>query len=228
MKMINITTQIERILEDYPEAKKIGSFKIEVQIFPKVTLIIDLKKYPKKPKITLPKNILRVIKDYEPLIPVLRNWEKENPPLISLIITALKNCIEMTAGVKVHFLDKTIKDICFMAKSSFPNEMFCLLRTINGVLAEYVIAPGSESSALSAIFFPTRLGQDNTLIASCHSHPTPNNHPSKADLHTFRKFPVNIIIGAPYNFSTLGVYNLQGNPIPFEIHTFNLFENDNF
>ena len=224
MNMFAKKTQIDKILEDYPETMIIDSNNLKIQLFPKAPLTINLNRYPKKPKLTLPKKIQRILGDTETFIPSFRHWDNSTPPLISLIITALKYSIEMVAGIKVHFLDKIVKDISYMARTSFPKETFCLLRIINGVLAEYIIAPGSESSEISAIFFPTRLGNDRTLIASCHSHPTPNNKPSRADLHTFRKFPVNIIIGAPYNFSTLGVYNLQGEPIPFEIHTFDLFE----
>ena len=227
MKMLTKKSQIDKILELYPETMMIDSNNLKIPIFPKASLSINLNKYPKKPKLTLPKKIQRILVDSETYIPTFRHWDKTNPPLISIIITALKYSIEMVAGIKVHFLDKIVKDISYMARTSFPKETFCLLRIINGVLAEYVIAPGSESSVISAIFFPTRLGHDHTLIASCHSHPTSNNRPSRADLHTFRKFPVNIIIGAPYNFSTLGVYNLQGEQIPFEIHAFDLFEQKN-
>ena len=226
--MLAKETQIDKILEFYPETMMIDSSILEIPLFPKASLKINLSKYPKKPKLTLPKKIQRILGDSETYIPTFRHWNKTNPPLISIIITALKYTIEMVAGIKVHFLDKIVKDISYMARTSFPKETFCLLRTINGVLAEYVLAPGSESSEISAIFFPTRLGHDHSLIASCHSHPTPNNRPSRADLHTFRKFPVNIIIGAPFNFSTLGVYNLQGEPIPFEIHAFDLFGSNNF
>ena len=224
--MLTKETQIEKILESYPETMVIDSNNLKIQLFPKASLTINLNRYPKKPKMTLPKKIQRILGDYENFIPSLRNWDKSNPPLLALIITALKYSIEMVGGIKVHFLDETIKDICYMARSSYPKEMFCILRIINGILAEFIIAPGSESSETSAIFIPQRLGHDNTLIASCHSHPSNNNRPSSTDLHTFRKFSVNIIVGAPYNVSSLGVYNIQGLPIPFEIHAFNLIESN--
>ena len=225
--MLTKEIQIEKILENYPETIIIDSNKLKIPLFPKASLTINLNRYPKKPKMTLPKKIQRVLGDHEAFIPSFRHWDKLNPSLIHLIITALKYSIEMVAGLKVHLLDKTIKDICYMAKSSYPKEMFCILRIINGVLAEFVIAPGSEASEISAIYYPTRLGHDNTLIASCHSHPSKNVKASASDLHTFRKFSVNIIIGAPYNVSNLGVYNLQGQPIPFEIHAFDIFEQKN-
>jgi proteasome lid subunit RPN8/RPN11 len=225
--MITKKNQIDEILEFYPETIIIDSNNLKIQLFPKASLTINLNRYPKKPKMTLPKKIQRVLGDYETFIPSFRYWDKLNPPLIHLIITSLKYSIEMIAGLKVHFLDKTIKDICYMAKSSYPKEMFCILRIINGVLSEFVIAPGSEASEISTVFFPSRLGHDNTLIASCHSHPSNNFKPSSTDLRTFRKFSVNIIVGTPYNISSLGAYNLQGHPIPFEIHPFDLFESKN-
>ena len=227
MKMLTKKNQIDKILEIYTETLIINDNKLKIPLFPKATLTITFNRYPKKPKMKLPKKIQRILGDYENFIPSLRNWDKSNPPVLSLIITALKYSIEMVGGIKVHFLDETIKDICYMARSSYPKEMFCILRIINGILSEFVMAPGSESSETSAIFIPQRLGHDNTLIASCHSHPSNNNRPSSTDLHTFRKFSVNIIVGAPYNVSSLGVYNIQGLPIPFEIHAFNLIESQN-
>ena len=222
--MLKKENQIENILENYPDTIIIDSNNLKIQLFPKAPLTINLNRYPKKPKLTLPKKIQRVLGDAETFIPAFRHWDKIDPPMISKIITTLKFSIEMVAGIKVHFLDKLINDICYMARSAYPKEIFCLLRVINGVIAEFVIAPGSESSEISTIFFPQRLGHDNSIVATCHSHPTKNNKPSAPDLHTFRKYSVNVIIGAPYNVSSLGVYNLQGHPIPFEIHAFDLFE----
>jgi len=225
--MLTKKNQIDKILEKFPETKIIDSNNLKIQLFPKASLTINLNRYPKKPKMALPKKIQRILGDFEAFIPFLRYWDNSNPPLLSLVITALKQSIEMVAGLKIHFLDKTIKDISYMAKNSHPKEAFCLLRVINGVLAEFIIAPGSESSEISTIFFPNRLKHDNTIAASCHSHPNNNNKPSSLDLQTFRKFSVNIIIAAPYNVSTLGVYNRLGHPIPFEIHAFDLFEIEN-
>ncbi|MHA1473606.1 MAG: hypothetical protein ACTSPA_03015 [Promethearchaeota archaeon] len=225
--MLTIKNQIDKILEIYTETLIINDNKLKIPLFPKATLTITFNRYPKKPKMTLPKKIQRILGDFETFIPSLRHWDKLNPPPLSLIITALKYCIEMVAGIKVHFLDKSIKDICYMAKSFYPKEMFCLLRIINGVLAEFIMAPGSESSETSTVFLPNRMGIDNTIIASCHSHPSKNVKPSATDLLTFRNFSVNIIIGAPYDVSNMGVYNLQGQPIPFEIHVFDLLESKN-
>ncbi|QEE15077.1 Mov34/MPN/PAD-1 family protein [Promethearchaeum syntrophicum] len=225
--MLTIKYQIDKILEKFPETTIIDSNNLTISLFPKASLTINLNRYPKKPKMTLPKKIQRILGDFEAFIPLLRNWDKSNPPLLSLVIGALKQSIEMIAGLKVHFLDKTIKDISYLSKNFHPKEAFCLLRVINGSLAEFIIAPGSESSEVSTIFLPHRMRHDNTLVASCHSHPNKNNNPSSTDLHTFRKFSVNIIMANPYNVSSLGVYNRLGNPIPFEIHAFDLFEIEN-
>jgi hypothetical protein len=48
---------------------------------------------------------------------------------------------------------------------------------------------------------------------------TPNgsNHWSQADLSTFKQKPVNIILGHPYAYSSIAVYNQIRDPIEFEI-----------
>ncbi|MCF2139267.1 MAG: Mov34/MPN/PAD-1 family protein [Candidatus Lokiarchaeota archaeon] len=226
MENFDLDEQIANILDEFPGSSLEKEAILNVPLFPKTSITIDLRKYPKKPKIILPKSFKRAFGGFEYFLPLYRNWDPKKPVDMIQILQGLQRGFETIAGKKVHFSDKIIQDICYMAKTSYPKEFFCLLRIVNGVLHEYVIAPGMESSAISAVFFPSRIRGDNTLIATCHSHPTPNYHPSRADLRTFKNFYVNIIIGAPFNVSTLGVYNFKGEPIPFEVHIVNFLEHD--
>jgi proteasome lid subunit RPN8/RPN11 len=58
---------------------------------------------------------------------------------------------------------------------------------------------------------------DRTLMASCHSHPSNNYHPSQADITSFRKKPVNIIMASPFRITSMGVYDAQGTPLAFDL-----------
>ena len=218
IRMIGLDDQLREIQELFPRSYELANKKIEVPLFPEASLIVDFSRYPKKPKFTLPKQIARILGDLESFMPALNRWDKKNPPNLAPQIQYLKMSMETIAGVKVHLSEKILKDIGFIAQGAHPHEMFCLLRLTNGQIDEYVVAPGMEASETTAVFFPHRLGRDVTLVSTCHSHPSGNCRPSAADLQTFRQKPVNIISGYPYNVNNLGVYNMLGEPIPFEVH----------
>ncbi|MHA1646537.1 MAG: Mov34/MPN/PAD-1 family protein [Promethearchaeota archaeon] len=218
MLSLDIDEQIANILDAFPGSFIKKKATLEVPLFPSASIIVELRSYPKRPKIILPKIFKRTFGDFDYFIPLYKNWDPKNPADLIQVLRGLQFGFETISGKKVHFSEKCIHDICYMAKSAYPKEFFSLLRIVNGMLHEYVLAPGTESSAISAVFFPSRVRGDQSLVATCHSHPTPNNHPSQADLHTFQNFYVNIIIGAPFNINTLGVYNFEGQPIPFEVH----------
>ena len=216
--MPTVIDQIHDILENFPTAVEITARKIQIQLFPTADLIVDLSKYPKKPKLKLPKPLEKVLGDIQMYIPGLLRWDKSNPMRIVSVIHYIKASIETISGIKVHLSDELFSNVCKFAQDALPNEMFCVLRLVNGILYEYVMAPGMESDETTAVFFLNRIGRDKTLIASCHSHPNGGTRPSQADLVTFRKKPVNIILGKPFNVSRVGVYNQLGESIPFELN----------
>ncbi len=215
---MDLDEQITEILDIFPGSFLKKKAVMEVPMFPSANIQVDLRKYPKRPKIIIPKKFQKAFGDFEYFLPTYKKWNRNHPIQISQILKALQYGFETIAGKKVHFSEKILNDICYMAKTAYPKEFFSLLRIVNGVLHEYVLAPGTEASGISAVFFPSRIRGDRTLIATCHSHPSPNNHPSQADLNTFKKFFINAIIGAPFSINTLGVYNFKGEPIPFEVH----------
>lgn len=216
--IMDVDEQITEIMDFFPGTAIIKDSILEIPLFLSATIKVDLRKYPKRPKIILPKAFQKAFGDFEYFLSAYKSWNPRQPIQVYRIIQALQYGFETIAGKKVHFSDKIVNDICYMAKTAYPKEFFSLLRIVNGVLHEFILAPGTEASGISAVFMPSRVRGDKTLIATCHSHPTPNNHPSQADLNTFKKFYINIIIGAPFNVNTLGVYNFKGEPIPYEVH----------
>ncbi len=94
--------------------------------------------------------------------------------------------------------------------------MFCFLRLINGVLSEYVLAPQTHKGGSNVFFSSHDIDTDKTLVASCHSHPSGNYHPSEADLRTFRRKPINLILGNPFRITSMGVYDARGTPLSFD------------
>ena len=215
---LTLNEQIEKIQENYLEVGEISTNLFEIPLFPKMNLQVNLKKYPKKIKFIIPKQIKKILGVLETYLPAYQNWNKNEPPIISSLINSLKWTLETITGINIHFSDKIFKDLCYMGKSSHPNEIFCVLRIKDGVLSEYILAPQMVASETTAVFYPHRLARDRSICASFHTHPSGNYHPSLADLKTFRQKPVNIILGRPYNVSSIGVYNAIGENCEFEIN----------
>lgn len=215
--MITLDEQIQRIKLQYNEIFYVARDKIEIPLYPKASVLVDFSKYPKKPSFSLPKPLLKLIPDFEVLLPRYKGWNKQNPPVTVELIIQLKQSIDILSGSKAYVSEDLLKVLFNVSQSNLPNEIFTLLRLSEGKFVEYVLAPGSEASETSAVFFPQRLSHDNTLCGTCHSHPSGNFHPSMADLQTFRQKMINIILAKPFTYQSIGVYNHLGEPIPFEI-----------
>ena len=72
----------------------------------------------------------------------------------------------------------------------------------------------NEHYTLSRINFPLT----SSIVGSIHSHPGPNNNPSRADLHFFSKRGmVHLIIKKPYTEKDIQGYDAHGNKIRFEV-----------
>lgn len=215
--MISLETQKQMIIDFSNTAveKKLNQFEIE--IYPNIILKINFRRYPNKPKIELPKKITKNIPDIEQFLPELRKWNKSAPPQISDIINSIMQTLESITGKLVHISNNLFKELALIARENHPRETFCVLRLKNGFLQEYILAPQTKSSEKSAVFFPHRIGRDRSIIASFHTHPSGVFTPSAQDLKSFRLNPVNIIMGAPYNAISVGVYDSLGNALEFKI-----------
>lgn len=215
--MITIEEQLSRINGHFPGTSEIHPRLLAVPLYPKMSIQIDLHKYPKCPKVIFPKEVGRFFDDINAFISFLKDWDPTFPPYVDFIIGYIKWTIDAVAGIKARLTEKLVDQLCEFAREQAPQEMFCVLRISNGLIYEYVLAPGMEASEVTAIFYPHKIGRDSTIIGSCHSHPTPNNNPSPADLETFRQKPINIIIGTPYKISNIAVFNAVGKKIELEI-----------
>lgn len=221
--MIELDEQLAKIMEYYPNSEIVTPTQISIPLFPKARVILNFKNYPKKPKIELPKMLKKSLSDISIYIPPYRNWNKTEPLDFVSLLTAIQQTVETLAGQLVHLSDQSIQDISYLARSASPQEMFCTLRLKNGCLQDFLLSPGLATTNRSAVFTPNRIGRDISLVASCHSHPSGNPIPSQADLRTFSKFRINMIIGSPFTINSLRAYNSRGDPVPVKIHTFDPF-----
>lgn len=94
------------------------------------------------------------------------------------------------------------------SRETHPNEYMGLMRGepaeevgVRGdglVVTDVLVIPGTESNPVSATVRTSMIPNDFSAVGSVHSHPNGVLEPSQADLATFGKGQVHIIIGYPY------------------------------
>jgi len=79
------------------------------------------------------------------------------------------------------------------------------------VLTEVLVIPGTESNPFSATVDTNMVPNDRRAAGSVHSHPNGVLAPSDADLGTFGRNSVHIIVGAPYGREDWVAFDREGN-----------------
>lgn len=108
------------------------------------------------------------------------------------------------------------------SEQTHPNEYMGLLRGTEAqklgldrdglVVTDILVIPGTESNSVSATVKTNQIPNDRKSVGSVHSHPNGVLSPSAADLQTFGRGDVHIIIGAPYRRGDWRAFDSQGEP----------------
>ncbi|WP_255196601.1 Mov34/MPN/PAD-1 family protein [Halorarius litoreus] len=85
------------------------------------------------------------------------------------------------------------------------------------VITDVLVIPGTESNPVSATVKTSMIPNDTRAAGSIHSHPNGVLRPSDADLATFGKGKVHIIIGAPYGRHDWKAFDREGNPRDLDV-----------
>lgn len=115
------------------------------------------------------------------------------------------------------------------SEASHPNEYMGLLRGQDAsklgldregtVITDVLLAPGTKTNPVSAEFKPSYMPNDLESVGSVHSHPNGVLRPSDADLASFGRGQVHIIIGAPYGRSDWRAFDRNGDPMHLDVLT---------
>jgi proteasome lid subunit RPN8/RPN11 len=121
---------------------------------------------------------------------------------------------------KIFLEESVVMDIIDFAKNLHPKEFVAFLEgefkdnrmTITSLIYHKFMP--TERSAIFRLDYPTGMN----LVGTVHSHPSPNNRPSGADLRLYNKFGgMHMIISHPYSARNIEVYDYKGNSIHVEI-----------
>ena len=113
------------------------------------------------------------------------------------------------------------------SEDAHPNEYMGFLRGADAsevgldaegtVLTDVLVIPGTESNPVSATVKTSMVPNDLRAAGSVHSHPNGVLQPSDADLATFGRGDVHIIIGYPYERDDWRAFDSEGQPVDLEV-----------
>ncbi|WP_276272437.1 Mov34/MPN/PAD-1 family protein [Haloarcula litorea] len=113
------------------------------------------------------------------------------------------------------------------SEESHPNEYMGLLRGDDArtvgldesgtVLTDVLVIPGTESNPVSATVKTSMVPNDVRAAGSIHSHPNGVLQPSDADLQTFGRGDVHIIVGYPYGRDDWRAFDNDGEPVDLPV-----------
>jgi len=126
------------------------------------------------------------------------------------------------SGEVIGIADETLSFVLDASADSHPDEYMGLLRGEDArslgldrdgtVVTDVLVIPGTTSNPVSATVKTSMVPNDRKSVGSVHSHPNGVLRPSDADLATFGKGSVHIIVGAPYGRSDWRAFDRQGEP----------------
>jgi proteasome lid subunit RPN8/RPN11 len=96
------------------------------------------------------------------------------------------------------------------------------------VLTDVLVIPGTTSNPVSATVKTNMIPNDVRAAGSIHSHPNGVLRPSDADLQTFGRGDVHIIVGAPYGKTDWQAFDPQGSPVDLPVVEVELPEEEFF
>ena len=113
------------------------------------------------------------------------------------------------------------------SENAHPNEYMGLLRGDNAsnvgldedgtVLTDVLVIPGTETNPVSATVKTNMVPNDLRAAGSIHSHPNGVLRPSDADLGTFGRNDVHIIVGYPYGKTDWKAFDREGSVIDLPV-----------
>lgn len=134
--------------------------------------------------------------------------------------------------------EETLEFALEASERTHPNEYMGLLRGESAdtfglagdgmVITDVLVIPGTESNSVSATVRTSMIPNDTGSLGSVHSHPNGVLRPSSADLATFGKGDVHIIIGAPYDRRSWKAFDRDGQPTTLDVLDIELPETEAF
>ena len=134
--------------------------------------------------------------------------------------------------------EETLEFAIESSEATHPNEYMGFLRGTEAsrlglerdglIITDILVVPGTESNSVSATVKTSTIPNDVRALGSIHSHPNGVLRPSAADLSTFGRGSVHIIVGAPYGRHDWQAFDSQGHPAQLTVLDVDLPDTEEF
>ncbi len=134
--------------------------------------------------------------------------------------------------------EETLEFAIESSEATHPNEYMGFLRGTEAselglerdglVITDILVMPGTEANSVSATVKTSTIPNDVKALGSVHSHPNGVLRPSPADLESFGRGSVHIIIGAPYRYRDWKAFDSSGQPQTLNVIDVDLPDSESF
>ncbi|MEF8782275.1 MAG: Mov34/MPN/PAD-1 family protein [Haloarculaceae archaeon] len=131
------------------------------------------------------------------------------------------------SGEILGIAESALEFVLAASRDAHPDEYMGLLRGEDAsnvgleesgtVLTDVLVIPGTETNPVSATVRTNMIPNDRRAAGSIHSHPNGVLRPSSADLGTFGRNRVHIIVGAPYGRDDWQAFDRKGERIDLPV-----------
>ncbi|MGM0590349.1 MAG: Mov34/MPN/PAD-1 family protein [Halobacteriota archaeon] len=131
------------------------------------------------------------------------------------------------SGKLLGIAEETLTFVREAAEETHPNEYMGFLRGEDArtlgldrdgtVITDVLVIPGTTSNPVSATVRTGMVPNDVRAVGSVHSHPNGVLYPSDADLATFTRGVVHVILGAPYGPDDWRAFDSSGDPTGLDV-----------
>lgn len=202
--MIDLDSLEKEIKEKFPSILEIRIKKNHLRLLVKedITLDINIKKYPKRPKAKLERNDGKIFNLYR-TISSLRDWDKKNAPTILELIDEILLLIKSMISNQILIKKRLITGLMEMCRENHPKKVKGILSVEKGIVSEYILPSRACTDSkrdinvwsLSSCSIPLNFTYQGTFISR------PSGDLSKNDKlnEVFKKRRFTLLIKYPYD-----------------------------
>ena len=221
MKSEKIKEQRQNLIKQFPDILFIRKTRVKLPINEEVSLNIKFKRYPKKPSAKLVNKKGREFYLYR-VSSILREWDKQNPTLISDLINEILLIINNLTSNQIVIKKELLEGLMDICKETHPHKLVGLLGVKKGIVSEYILPSKACTDPLKDF---SLWGQQSCSIPLDFSHEgTFISRPSgdlsineKLDI-VFRRRRFTLLLAYPYNgLSCVKCFDRHGNSLKLVI-----------
>ena len=217
MKSEFIKEQHQDLIKQFPDISFIRKTRSKLPINDKVFLIIKFSRYPKKPRAKLVNKKGREFHLYR-ISSILRDWNKENPAMISELIKEILLIINNLRSDQIVIKKDLLEGLIDICKETHPHKLVGLLGVKKGIVSEYILPSRACTDPLKdfslwgqqSCSIPLDFSHEGTFISRPSGELTSNE---KLDL-VFRRRRFTLLLAYPYtNLNCVKCFDRYGNDL---------------